>query len=143
MAGVVSAALSATRFELAISGQQVVLFAELKGITSALELPAFISAPSEMRFDVATGWQLPPTVVLKRRLTPGLELATWHELAIRDLAAARKSCTLTMIGAKGDAVARYLMTEAWPSMIEIGALDSGILTETATLTCRQLQRVSV
>ena len=143
MAGVVSAALSATRFELAISGQQPVLFAELKGITSALELPAFISAPSEMNFDVATGRQLPPCVVLKRRLTPGLEIAAWHELSIRDLATARRSCTLTMLGAKGDAVARYLLSEAWPSKLEIGTLDSGILTETVTLTCRLLQRVSV
>jgi phage tail-like protein len=144
MAGSVSAALSATRFELSIGDQQVVLFSELKTVTSALELPAFISAPSEMHFDVATGRQLPPCVVLKRRLTPGIELAAWHEQAILgSIAAASRTCMLTMLGAKGDAVARYQLTEAWPSKIEIGALDSGILTETVTLTCRLLQRVSV
>ena len=144
MAGAVSAALTATRIELSINGQPLAVFAELKGITSALELPAFIPAPSETRFELTTGRQLPPCITLKRRLTPSIELAAWHELAILGApGAARRSCALTMHNAKGEAVARYNLTDAWPSKIEIGALDSGILTETVTLTCKLLQRVSV
>jgi len=146
MAGAVSAAITATRFELSISGQPVGLFAELKGVTSEIELPDVILTSARGTIDV-TGTstrQLPPTVVLRRRLTPSIEMAAWHELAILgDMAAARKAVTLTMFSAKGDPVARYHLTDAWPHKIEIGALDSGILMETVTMTCKLMQRVSV
>jgi len=146
MAGSVSAAITATRFELSISGQPVGVFAELKGLTSAIELPDVILTTARGTIDV-TGTstrQLPPIVVLRRRLTPSIEMAAWHELAVvGDMAAARKAVTLTMFSAKGDPVVRYHMTDAWPHKIEIGALDSGILMETVTMTCKLLQRISV
>jgi phage tail-like protein len=146
MAGAVSAAITATRFELSVDGQPLGLFAELKGLTSAIELPEVILTSARGTIDVtATSTrQLPPTVVLRRRLTPSVEMAAWHELAILgNMAAARKSVTLTMYGAKGDAVARFQLSDAWPHKIEITALDSGILMETVTMTCKLLQRVSV
>ena len=146
MAGSVSAAITATRFELSISGQPVGVFAELKGLTSAIELPDVLLTTARGTIDV-TGTstrQLPPTVVLRRRLTPSIEMAAWHELAIvGDMAAARRAVTLTMFSARGDPVVRYHMTDAWPHKIEIGALDSGILMETVTMTCKLLQRISV
>jgi hypothetical protein len=51
-----------------------------------------------------------------------------------------------MFNTKGDPVARYHLTDAWPQKVEITTLTSGaaeVLTETVTLTCDFLQRVSV
>ncbi len=145
MAGGVRAALTATSFELAISDQPMAVFSELRGITSAVELPDFILSPASGTMAVTgTSRQRPPSVVLRRRLTPSIELAAWHELVILgDVAAASRPCTLTMRNAKGETVARYALTDAWPCTIEVGALDSGILMETVTMTCRFLQRISV
>jgi hypothetical protein len=78
-------------------------------------------------------------------MTRNIEMAAWHELVILgDIVAARKSCSLTMFNAKGDPVARYHLTDAWPQKIDIGVSEpSGILTETVTMTCDFIQRVSV
>lgn len=145
MAGAVSAAITATRFELSIDGRPAGSFAELKGVTSEIELPDAILSSARGTIDITgTSRQLPPTVVLRRRLTPSIEMAAWHELVVLgDMAAARKPVTLTMFSAKGEPVARYHLTDAWPHKIEITALDSGILMETVTMTCKLLQRVSV
>ena len=74
-------------------------------------------------------------------------MAAWHELVILgDVAAARKSCSLTMFNTKGDPVARYHLTDAWPAKVEIGALKAGaseVLMETVTMTCEFIQRISV
>jgi phage tail-like protein len=87
-------------------------------------------------------------ITLKRVMTRNIEMAAWHELVILgDVAAARKSCSLTMYNSAGDPVARFHLTDAWPQKIEIGTIEgkSGVpvLTETITMTCEFLQRVSV
>ena len=75
------------------------------------------------------------------------ELAAWHELVILgDIAAARKNVSLTMYDSTGDPVARYHLTNAWPSKLEIGALQAGgsqVVFETVTLSAELIQRVSV
>jgi len=78
-------------------------------------------------------------------MTRNIEMAAWHELVILgDIVAARKSCSLTMFNVKGDPVARYHLTDAWPQQVEVGVAESsGILTETVTMTCDFIQRVSV
>ena len=80
-------------------------------------------------------------------MTRNIELAAWHELVILgDVGAARKNVSLTMYNTKGDPVARYHLTNAWPSKLEIGALKAGassVLTETVTLVSEFMQRVSV
>ena len=51
-----------------------------------------------------------------------------------------------MYNTKGEPVARYRLTEAWPSKIEIGALKAGaseVLMEKITLVCEFIQRKSV
>jgi phage tail-like protein len=74
-------------------------------------------------------------------------MAAWHELVVLgDVAAARKSCSLTMFNTKGEGVAKYRLDAAWPAKIEIGALKAGaseVLMETVTIVCEFIQRVSV
>ena len=140
------AALIAVRFELTIDGHSLAVFSELTSISSAVEVvDASTSSPTETILKKLPGKRIPPTVMLKRGMTRNIELAAWHELVILgDIAAARKSCSLTMYNSKGDPVARYHLTDAWPQKIEISASPgSGILIETVTMTCDFIQRVSV
>ena len=128
------------RFEVSVDGHSLGVFSELVGISSAVEIVDATSAsPTE------TILKKPPTVTLKRGMTRNIEMAAWHELVILgDIAAARKSCSLTMFNAKGEPVARYHLTDAWPQKVEIGvSATSGLLMETITMTCDFLQRVSV
>jgi phage tail-like protein len=127
-------ALIPVRFELTIDGHSLAVFSELVSIASVVEVA-----------DAVPGRRVPPTVTLKRGMTRNIEMAAWHELVILgDVAAARKSCSLTMFNAKGDPVARYHLTDAWPQKVEVGmAVSSGVLMETVTMTCDFIQRVSV
>ena len=138
--------LTATRFELAIKGHSLGVFSDLETIASEVDVVEHTSgtetAPSRL-----PGRQLPPVVRLRRGLTRNIEMAAWHELVVLgDVAAARKSCSLTMFDAAGEPIARYHLTNAWPRKVEITELEAGgaaILLETVTLTCDFLQRVSV
>ena len=136
--------LIATRFELTIEGQSIASFSELEGITSAIDV-ASMSAGTGDPIQHLPGKALAPAVRLKRQMSKNIELSAWHELVILgDLAAARKTCSLTMFDVQGAPVARYQLTDAWPQKIEILAGEgSGILTETVTMMCDVLQRVSV
>jgi phage tail-like protein len=144
MPPVVPKALTATRFELTSDGHAIASFAELEGITSAIDV-ASLSAGTEDPIQHMPGRALAPAVVLSRRMSKSIELSAWHELVILgDIAAARRSCTLTMFDAGGATVARFHLTDAWPQKIEILAGEgSGALTETVTLICDFMQRVSV
>ena len=91
------------------------------------------------------GKRTPPTVTLKRGMTRNLELAAWHELAMNDWAAARKSVTLVMYNTAGEPVARYHLENAWPAKLELKGFSAGagaVLMETVTLVSENLQRVA-
>jgi phage tail-like protein len=139
-------ALIPVRFELTIDGHSLAVFSELVSIASVVEVAdAVSSSPTETILKKLPGRRVPPTVTLKRGMTRNIEMAAWHELVILgDVAAARKSCSLTMFNVKGDPVARYHLTDAWPQKVEVGmAVSSGVLMETVTMTCDFIQRVSV
>ena len=141
-------ALTAARFELTIDGHSLAIFSELAGISSSVDVVDYISSSAtETILKKLPGKRTPPTVTLKRGMTRNIEMAAWHELVILgDVAAARKSCSLTMYNTKGDPVARYHLTDAWPQKVEIGALKAGaseVLMETVTMTCEFIQRVAV
>jgi len=141
-------ALTAARFELSIDGHSMAQFSELSGISSAIDVVDFIQSDAKANtLKKLPGKRTPPTVTLQRGMTKNIEMAAWHELVVLgDVAAARKSCSLTMFNTKGEPVARYHMTEAWPSKIEIGALKAGaseVLMEKVTIVCEFIQRVSV
>jgi phage tail-like protein len=78
-------------------------------------------------------------------MSSNMELAAWHEQAMNDWSAARKTASLVMYDATGTPVARYNLENAWPAKLEIGSLRAGassILMETVTLVCDNLQRVA-
>ena len=141
-------ALTAARFELTIDGHALASFSELGGLVSGFDRADLELVTREGDTAVVLPVKRnPPTVTLKRGMTRNIEMSAWHELVLLgDVAAARKSVTLTMFDARGDPVARWHLTNAWPSKVEIGGLKAGdgsALLETVTMTCEFIQRVSV
>ncbi|MEU6707892.1 phage tail protein [Streptomyces sp. NPDC091376] len=140
-------ALTAARFSITIDGYEIASFSELSGITTEVEPVDYLSSTDkEVIFKKLPGKAKPPTVVLRRGKTGGMELWAWHQSVLAgNIAAARKSCSLVMYSFDGKPVARYYLSNAWPSKLEIGALKAGateVLMETATLVCEHIQRVS-
>jgi phage tail-like protein len=140
-------AITAARFSITIDGYEIATFSELTGITSEVEPVEYLEATDQqVSLAKLPGKAKPPTIVLKRGKTGGLELWAWHETVRRgDMAAARKNCTLVMYNTDARPVARYYLEHAWPSKLEISALKAGsgeVLYETVTLTCEHLQRVA-
>jgi phage tail-like protein len=141
-------ALTAARFELSIDGHSIAVFSELDGIVSGFDRNELevVTRRGEPELKIPAK-RMPQTVTLSRGMTRNIEMAAWHELVILgDVAAARRNVSLTMYDTTGDPVARYHLTNAWPSKLEIGALKAGaseVLLETVTITAEFIQRVSV
>jgi phage tail-like protein len=139
--------ITANRFSLTIDGFEIATFGELSGITNEAVPVEFKESGSGGPVITKTFAKVkPPTVTLKRGLTGSLELWAWFE-AVRkgDIAAARRSASLTMFNSDGTPVARYFLEKAWPMKLELAGLQAGegeALTESVTLTAESIQRVS-
>ncbi|HEY8245471.1 MAG TPA: phage tail protein [Casimicrobiaceae bacterium] len=135
-------AITAARFELVIDGVSIATFSELAGITSGYDID-FVEY-SERDGVLLPPTRKPPAVVLRRAKTADLAIWRWHVAALGGQQGARKSCSLVMYNTKGDPVARYHLTDAWPAKVEIGALKAGaseVLMETVTMVVERIDRV--
>lgn len=137
VAAPVEGPLTVSRFAISMGGAEIASFSELQGITTSVQLPAL---PTGALIRSAT-------VVLTRGMTRSIEMAAWHELVLLgDVAAARRNVSIIAYGPDGKPVARYNLTAAWPSKVEIGTLKAGAseaLMETVTMTCEFIQRVAI
>lgn len=142
-----SGALTATRFALTIDGTEIASFSELAGITSEVAPTAYMTSTDKATIlKKLPGARKPPTLVLKRGMTGGMELYAWHQAALLgDINRARKNCTLTIYDSAGEPVAKYVLFNAWPFKLEVGALKAGsseVLSETLSLTAERIQRMA-
>ena len=133
-----------TRISLTVDGQEIAQFSELVGISYEVDAVEFREGGDADHVRLLPGKSKPPTIALQRPLTSGLELWAWHD-AVRagDIAAYRKSITLVLYDNAGKPVARYHLEHAWPSKVEVHAVEGSTkkLLERLTLTCEALQRV--
>lgn len=140
--------ITAARFSITIDGYEIAAFSELQGITTEVKPVEHLeSTDKEVILKKLPGKAEAATVTLKRGKTADMALWAWHEAVLNgDILAARKSCSLVMYGADGKPVARYHLSDAWPSKLDIGALKAGsneVLMETVTIVAERLQRVAV
>jgi phage tail-like protein len=140
-------ALTAARFSLTIDSVEIAQFSELSGINSEVEPVELMETNGDQLFlKKLPGKRKPPTVTLKRGMCKDMGIFAWHQSVVEgQIAAARKSCTLTMYDSAGSATAKYYLENAWVSKVDIGALKAGaseVLFETVTLTCEDIQRVA-
>lgn len=116
--------IAAARFSITIDGHEVASFSEL----ASLDLTAD-----------------PPTIVLRRGQSASAEMWSWHE-ATRQTGgrAGRKNAVLVAYDRAGKPVARYHLTDAWPSKIQIGrgVRSDAKRAETVMLVCRRVQRAA-
>ena len=143
-----SSGLTAARFELTIDGHSIAVFQELEGIVSGVDTADLSLVTKGEDFQLRLpGKRTPPSITLKRGMTRNIEIAAWHELVmLGDMAGATKSVSVIAYNRQGTPVARYHLTDAWPSKVEISGESSGagqVLMETVTLACEFMQRVSV
>ncbi len=130
-------------FELTVDGNIVALFPEVELVSGI--------APADLELVIRAGEaqlklparRTPPTLTLKRGMTTSLELVAWHEQAQLDNAAARRNAVLTAYNASGDPVARWNLTNAWPTKLQVNTLQAGDLTETVTIVSERIERVAV
>lgn len=138
-----STQLTAPRFVLTVNGRDLGSWHKVSG----LDVVFGTGADGRSINMKLPGSTKQPNIELTRPRGHDLEMHSWHELVILgDVAAARKSCTLTMYDTYGKPVARYHLESAWPSKVEIGGLTAGaaghVLYETVTLTCEHIRRVA-
>jgi phage tail-like protein len=139
--------ITANRFTITIDGYEIASFTELSAIVAEVETTEYTEVnQGGIQTNKLPGRVKPATVTLKRGLSGSLEMWAWHE-AVRtgQMAAARRSCSLTMFNTDGKPVAKYWLEKAWPSKIELGGLKAGAseaLLETVTLTTEAIQRVA-
>jgi phage tail-like protein len=140
--------VTAARFSIVIDGVEIAAFRELEGISSGADPEDFVDS-SRATGPVLTklpAMRKPPAVVLTRGLTNGQELAAWHQLVLTgDITAAAKSVSLVVYNTEGTPIARWFLDHAWPSKLEVSAIQAGsseILMETVTLVAERIQRVA-
>ena len=130
-----TAGLVVDHYALVVDGRSVAIFSELTGITT--EVPVVERAAGN------TKWG---DIELKRGVTAELEMSSWLEaVQAGPVGGSRKNASLIMYSTQGKPVARYNLTNAWPSKIEVGALKAGsseVLIETVTITAERIQRVA-
>ena len=115
--------IRASRFGISVDGVQIAIFAQLF---------------SEADLATGAGGQ---AITLAGGRTQGIEMAAWHELVILgDVAAARKSATITMYSPSGSPIKRYHLENAWPSKISLDSTERGqIRTATVMLQYESLR----
>ena len=134
-------AITATRFNIVVDGVEVASFSELRQITS--EAPPDDFAGRVLK--KLPGKRTPPTVTVVRAMTPDLEIFAWHHSVLEGQPAAHKNADLVMFSATGEAVAKYRLENAWPSMLVVEPsklLSNDLLMETVTFMCDRLVRVA-
>lgn len=124
-------------------------FAELVGISSEVEQTEYMeTGPLGSFFSRHAGRTKPPTITLKRAMRTGpstLWLWTWHQFARQSLPTMHRDCVLSLFGPGDDpgGVGRlsYMLTNAFPSKVEIGGMKAGgteVILQTVTLQCEEM-----
>jgi phage tail-like protein len=137
----------AARYIITVDGYEVGQFSELVELSSTIE-PSSTADPDEDpdRRSEPPGERSSVTVTLMRAQTDDLSMFTWHRGALDD-AGARRDAVLVMYSVEGAPIERYALTGAWPTQLTVtGEPTAGVselLYETVTLTCEDIQRVSV
>lgn len=131
--------ISAARFVLSVEGTEVT-FSGLAGISSAVE-PAqdtFVSSSGTAAPSSPFGKASPPAVTLTRRADGSTGIWAWHMAVLAGNPGARKTCTLKLQDASGQAQLTFVLQNARPGRIDIAGLQPGqpqVVTETDQFVC--------
>src|SRR5579875_152570 len=130
------AASSVAQFQLRVNGLGTLKFTELEGVSSEVQPNQYLdTANGAIQHTKQFGKTKPPTLVLARPLRTDPQLWTWHmNAADGKAAAATYDAQLVAVGASGNVIMRWYLTNIWPSKISIGNMKAGSNTVTETVT---------
>jgi hypothetical protein len=109
-------------------------FSKVDELTSTLTIP--------QDYNQSSPTLEPIRIVLERPLTGGMEMASWHQVAVEgNMAAARKNATLVLYNGRGAPTAKFNLQNACPAEYHIEQQGTQFV-ERVRLTAESLQRVS-
>lgn len=131
--------INAVSYVLDVDGAPVVTYSELVEISSAVEPPA---APADPTLHTKQfGTVIPPTVTLRRGLDANHAIWAWHMAVLQGDPAARKTCTLQLMGSTGQVLMSFVLQNAWPGTVQIAGPQpqhAPVTTQTDTFVCDQI-----
>lgn len=131
-------------FQGTISGA----FQECSGLSSENEVVEYKASGSNGEFVVKKLPGRPQwgNITLKRGVTSDLQMWQWRQIIEKgDVDAARKNGTLTMYSTKGQPVAKWNFTNAWPTKVtgpSADATTNAVAVEELELAHEGIERVS-
>jgi phage tail-like protein len=81
-------------------------------------------------------------VTLKRAVDDSTVIWAWHQLVLEGNLSARRSCALKLQDASGKTLITYVLSEAWPSKVDIAGLKAGaseVVMETVEIVCDRIE----
>lgn len=134
-AGMAQQARSAPSFGLAIPGMIAATFQACEGLGSTTAVIEYRDGGTgeTRKLPGMTKWS---DITLKRGVSADGSLAAWRKLVEEgDVAGSRKNGSLVVYDPSGKSVARYHLTDAWPSKVSIDTdPETGQAIETLVLT---------
>jgi phage tail-like protein len=134
-------------FALDVSGAVQGTFAEVSGLGSeneVVENKVSMGAGAKDVIKKIPGRLKYNDVTLKRGITDNMDMWNWRKMIEKgDVVSARKNATITMYDTLGKAIARWNLTNAWPSKISgpsIKADSSEMGVEELTITFEDYER---
>ena len=135
-------------FGVEFQGQIVGAFRECTGLGSENEVVEYKSSGPKGEYIVkkVPGRLKWNNITLKRGITDAMDMWKWRKLVEQgDMSKARKNGTITMFNQKGDAIAKWNFTNAWPSKLtgpSANAANNEVAIEELELTHEGYERVN-
>ncbi len=135
-------------FALEMGGQIAGLFSHVGGLSSENEVVEHkvIKDGKEM-IQIIPGRLKWTPITLKRGITSALDIWDWRQKVVDGkIGEARKACSIIAYSTDGQAVARWDLTNAWPSKVtgpEFDSTSGNIIFEELTIVFEGVKRVKV
>lgn len=134
------------RFRLEIDGLQTTGFSAVSIGETTTDVIDYREGTDPSHVRKLSGLTRYGNVTLKRGVTTSLELYNWHKQIVSgQLATNRKQVAIVVQDEAGTDVARYVVSEAWPSKYDAGDLNAtgnDVFIETLELVNEGVQRVA-
>ena len=135
-----SVPINAASYVLNVDGVSVVTYSQLIEISSAVEPAAPVAGATTPSKTFGTA--LPPTVTLRRDLDANAYIWAWHAAVLTGDPAARKTCTLQLLGGSGQVLLSFVLENAWLGTVQITGPQPPpqppVCTQTDTFSCDQI-----
>ena len=113
------------RFRVEIDGLGAAFFSEVAIGPTTTDVIEYREGGEPMHVRKLPGLTKFGNVTLKRGITASLELFNWHRLVAQgNIGAARRQVAITAQDEEGRDVARFVVSEAWPTKYDPGDLNA-------------------